>query len=37
MGVVGYVFKTATPDQMIEAFKRIAAGGTFFPEQQPNK
>jgi DNA-binding NarL/FixJ family response regulator len=37
MGVVGYVFKTATPDQMIEAFKLIAAGGTFFPEQQPNK
>jgi DNA-binding NarL/FixJ family response regulator len=37
MGVVGYVFKTATPDEMVEAFKLIAAGGTCFPEQKPNK
>jgi DNA-binding NarL/FixJ family response regulator len=37
MGVVGYIFKTATPDQMVEAFKLIATGGTFFPGQMPNK
>jgi DNA-binding NarL/FixJ family response regulator len=37
MGVVGYVFKTATPDQMVEALKQIAGGGTYFPGQQPNK
>jgi DNA-binding NarL/FixJ family response regulator len=37
MGVVGYVFKTSTPDQMVEAFKLIGSGGTYFPGQAPNK
>ena len=37
MGVVGYVFKTATPEQMVDAFRLIAAGGTYFAGQKPNK
>ena len=37
MGVVGYVFKTATPEQMVDAFRLIAAGGTYFPGEKPNK
>jgi DNA-binding NarL/FixJ family response regulator len=37
MGVVGYVFKTATPEKMVEAFKLIAGGGTYFSEGKPNK
>jgi DNA-binding NarL/FixJ family response regulator len=31
MGVSGYVFKTATPEETVSAFKQIAAGGKFFP------
>ena len=34
MGVSGYLPKTLSPDQMAEALKTIAAGGTYFP---PNK
>jgi DNA-binding NarL/FixJ family response regulator len=37
MGVVGYVFKTSTPDQMVDAFKLIAAGGKYFPGERANK
>ena len=37
MGVVGYMPKTLTPEQRIEALKRIAAGGSYFPEPSPNK
>jgi two-component system nitrate/nitrite response regulator NarL len=38
MGVVGYVFKTFTPDEMVAAFKQIAGGGTYFPgRRSPSK
>jgi DNA-binding NarL/FixJ family response regulator len=37
MGVVGYMPKTLSTEQRIEAFKQIAAGGRFFPESAPNK
>jgi len=33
MGVVGYLPKTLTPEQRIQALKLIAIGGSFFPEQ----
>jgi DNA-binding NarL/FixJ family response regulator len=35
MGVVGYMPKTLSPDQRIEALKQIAAGGSFFPDRAP--
>jgi DNA-binding NarL/FixJ family response regulator len=41
MGVSGYVFKTATPDETVSALKAIGAGGKFFPagalHEGPNK
>jgi DNA-binding NarL/FixJ family response regulator len=41
MGVSGYVFKTATPDETVNALKQIQAGGKYFPESAakdaPNK
>jgi DNA-binding NarL/FixJ family response regulator len=37
MGVDGYVFKTATADEMVDAFKLIASGGKYFPGEKPNK
>ena len=32
LGVVGYLPKSLTAEQMVEALKTIAAGGSFFPE-----
>jgi DNA-binding NarL/FixJ family response regulator len=38
LGVSGYLFKTATPDEMVGALKKIAAGGKYFPlKNEPNK
>jgi DNA-binding NarL/FixJ family response regulator len=37
MGVVGYVFKTASAEAMVEAFKLIASGGKYFPGESPDK
>jgi DNA-binding NarL/FixJ family response regulator len=37
MGAVGYIRKTSTPDQMVEALKAVAAGGSCFPDEAPNK
>ncbi len=37
MGVVGYLPKTLGPEQMIDALKQIAAGGTYFPPPAPSK
>ncbi len=37
MGVVGYVFKTASADEMVDAFKLIASGGKYFPGESPDK
>jgi DNA-binding NarL/FixJ family response regulator len=37
MGVSGYLFKTATPEETVKALKQIAAGEKFFPGSQPNK
>jgi DNA-binding NarL/FixJ family response regulator len=32
MGVVGYLPKTLTSDQRVDALKQIGAGGNFFPD-----
>ena len=37
MGVVGYLPKTLTANQRVEALKQIGTGGSFFPEPAPNK
>jgi DNA-binding NarL/FixJ family response regulator len=37
MGVVGYLPKTLTPEQRIEALRTIGGGGNFFPEVSPPK
>ncbi len=37
MGVVGYLPKTLGPEQMVEALRKIAAGGNYFPTPAPGK
>ena len=37
MGVVGYLPKTLSAEQRVDALKQIGAGGSFFPDPAPNK
>ena len=36
MGVAGYVPKSLSPEQMVEALREIAAGGSYFPAESPS-